>query len=201
LTTERLDPVAGELEKWRVVGEEPDWADVLARVSARQTRTSGGRKSVHVAVAVILLAALAAPAFAFVADHLIGGRGVPGTIARVRVELRPGRSAIVQLRSHGNAVGRGPHGFYYLGNGSGASRTFVWRLHLDGAEGVTRTTITLDGRVIALCHGCKDGAGGTFVLHGDDAIRLLNGHGALDVDTAHVPIAPAAGGRLQELGR
>jgi hypothetical protein len=101
------------------------------------------------------------------------------------------------LRSHGSSLGRGPEGFYYLRGGTDLSRAFDWRLRLDRAELEARITISLHGHVITLCRRCTDGAGGTFVLHGDDALRLLNGEGALAAGTARVRVGPAVGGRLQ----
>jgi hypothetical protein len=196
--SEQLDPlVECELEKWRVTGEEHEWADVLARAGVRRKRLrSRSWRRVHVAIAVTALVGAAAPALALVADRVFNTRGVPGTIGTTRVELGRGRTAILRVRSHGSPLSRDSHGFYYLRPEEDDSRTFDWALDLDGLDRVVRASIGFDGRAIELCHKCADGSDGRFVLHGGDALTLLNGQAIVKVGSVEQQLAPAAGGRL-----
>ncbi len=198
MISEQLDPlVERELEKWRVTDEEPEWADVVARAGVRQKRPRfHSRKRLHVAIAVTALVGAAAPALALVADHVFKTRDLPGTMETTRVELGRGRSAILRLRSHGSPLSRDSRGFYYLPSQKVDSRTFDWALDLDGLERVARVSIGFDGRAIALCRKCSDGSDGTFILHGGDALTLLNGQAMVEVGSVKKQLAPAAGGRL-----
>jgi hypothetical protein len=197
--TDRLDPlVTGSLERWRVTDETPAWEDVLARagrVASRRLRT----RRLHVAVAVAVAVGVAAPALAVVASHYLGDRAVPRTFATARVDLGGGRAATVHLRSHGSSVGRDRRGFYYLGGRADSrSRAFDWRLELSAVDRVAGAQIEIGGRTVELCRSCVQGSAGTFVLHGNTALKLLDGDAALQLGAARGAVPAASGGRLRK---
>jgi hypothetical protein len=202
--TEPRDPVVGHvLERWRVRGEAPAWEDVLARagLAAPARRRGWLRRRLHAPAhlyAVLLLAAvaIAAPAFAIVARHLLSARPVPGTTTTTQVELGSGRSAELRLRSSGSPLARDSAGFRFLRTDPDQARSFHWALDLHGLDRVGGARITLPGRVIRLCKPCGHGVG-LFVLHDGDALRLLNGRATLTIGQARHRVAPAAGGRLR----
>ena len=194
--TELDQLVAQVLEPWRVQGETPAWAEVLARAGlAETTRRRPGSKRLYAALLAAGVVAIAAPAFAIVARHLLSGRPVPGTTTTTHVELGSGRSAALRLRSSGSPLARDSAGFRFLRTGSDQARSFHWTLELHGLDNVGGARITLPGRTIRLCKPCGNGAG-LFVLRDGDALRLLNGQATLTVGQARHRVAPAAGGRL-----
>jgi hypothetical protein len=197
--TERLDPlVSRSLERWRVIHETPAWEDVVAR-AGMVARRRLGRRRLYVAVAVCVAVGVAAPALALVASHYLGSRAVPGTFATARVDLGDARAASLHLRSHGSSVGRDRRGFYYLGRPADSrSRAFDWRLELTGVERVAGAQIEIAGRTVELCRSCDEGSAGTFVLHGNTALKLLDGHATLQLGVARAAVPPAAGGRLRK---
>jgi hypothetical protein len=194
--TEHDQLVGQVLERWRVQGEAPAWDDVLARAGlAEATRRRPGSKRLYAALLVAGVVAVAAPAFAIVARHLLSTRPVPGTMTTTRVELGSGTSAELRLRSSGSPLGRDSAGFRFLRTGTDHARFFRWTLELHGLDQVAGARITLRGRVVRLCRPCRTG-GGVFVLRDGDALQLLNGQARLSVGNARHRVAPAAGGRL-----
>jgi hypothetical protein len=154
-----------------------------------------GSNRLYAALLAAGVVAIAAPAFAIVARHLLSGRPVPGTTTTTQVELGSGRSAEVRLRSSGSPLARDSAGFRFLRAGPDQARSFRWTLELHGLDQVGGARLTLPGRVIRLCGPCDDG-GGVFVLRDGDALGLLNGQATLTVGEARHRVAPAAGGRL-----
>jgi hypothetical protein len=194
--TELDQLVAQVLERWRVQGEAPAWEDVLARAGlAEPTRRRPGSKRLYAALLVAGVVAIAAPAFAIVARHLLSARPVPGTTTTTQVELGAGRSAELRLRSSGSPLARDSAGFRFLRADPDQTRSFRWTLELHGLDEVGGARITLPGRMIRLCKPCGNGVG-RFVLRDGDALRLLNGQATLTVGQARHRVAPAAGGRL-----
>jgi hypothetical protein len=191
--TEARDPlIAHALEPWRIRDEAPAWQDVLTRAGlAARARP----RRIAVAVLVAGAVAVAAPAFALVARHFLRGHPVPGTTTTVHVELGPGRSAELHLRSRGSPLGRDAAGFHFLHTGTRNARSFPWTLELRGLDRVAGARIALPDRSIRLCSPCMDG-GGEFVLKNGDALELLNGRAALTVGGTRQRVAPSAGGRL-----
>jgi hypothetical protein len=193
---ERDQFVAQVLERWRVQDEAPAWDEVLARAGlAEPTRRRPGSKRLYASLLAAGVVAIAAPAFAIVARHLLTARPVPGTTTTTHVELGPGRSAELRLRSSGSPLARGSAGFRFLRAGPGQARTFRWTLELHGLDQVGGARITLHGQAIRLCKQCSNG-GGLFVLRDREALGLLNGQATLTVGQARHRVALAAGGRL-----
>jgi len=190
---ETRDPlIAHALERWRIQDEAPAWQKVLARAG------HGARARPRKIAAAVLVAgaiAVAAPAFALVARHFLSRHAVPGTTTTVHVELGPGRSAELHLRSRGSPLGRDASGFYFPHTETRNARSFRWSLDLRGLDRVAGAHIALQDRVIRLCSPCSDG-GGRFVLRDEDALELLNGRGTLTVGAIRHRVAPSAGGRL-----
>jgi hypothetical protein len=139
--------------------------------------------------------AVAAPAFALVARHFLSGHPVPGTTTTVHVDIGPGRSAELHVRSGGSPLGRDASGFYFLHTETSNVRSFRWTLDLRGLERVAEAQIALEARVIRLCSPCSDGDG-RFVLRDRDALALLSGRATLMVGKASRKVTPSAGGRL-----
>jgi hypothetical protein len=194
--TEHDQLIGQVLERWRVQGEAPAWDDVLARAGlAEPAGRRLGSKRLYVALLVAGVVALAAPALAIVARHLLSTRSVPGTTTTTRVELGSGRSAALRLHSSGSPLGRDSAGFRFLRSGADQARSFHWTLVLHGLDQVTGARITLRGRVIRLCGPCNTD-GGEFLLRGGDALGLLNGRATLTVGETRHRVAPSAGGRL-----
>jgi hypothetical protein len=188
--------VAQVLERWQVQGEAPAWDEVLARAGlAEPTRRRSGSKRLYVALLLAVVVTIAAPAFAIVARHLLSARPVPGTATTTHVELGPGRSAELRLRSSGSALARDSAGFRFLDASPGQARSFRWTLELHGLDQVGGAGIWLRGRAIPLCKPCGNGVG-LFVLRDEEALALLNGQATLTVGEARHRVAPAAGGRL-----
>jgi hypothetical protein len=188
--------VAQVLERWQVQGEAPAWDEVLARAGlAEPTRRRPGSKRLYAALLAAGVVAIAAPAFAIVARHLLSTRPVPGTTTTTHVELGTGRSAELRLRSSGSPLARDSAGFRFLDAGPDLARSFRWTLELHGLDQVGGAGITLRGRVIRLCKPCGNGVG-LFVLRDEEALGLLNGQATVTVGQARQRVAPAAGGRL-----
>jgi hypothetical protein len=194
--TEHDQRLSQVLERWRVQGEAPAWEDVLARAGlAEPTRRRPGSKRLYAALLVAGVVAVAAPAFAIVARHLLSTGPVPGTMTTTHVELGSGRSADLRLRSSGSPLGRDSAGFRFLRTGTDQGRFFRWRLELHGLDQVAGARITIRGRVIRLCGPCSTD-GDEFLLRDGEALGLLNGRATLTVGEARHLVAPAAGGRL-----
>jgi hypothetical protein len=195
--TEFGPEVESELERWSIRDAEPDWDDVISRAQ-RKRRAAGSRpRRLYLVSAAFAAVALAAPAFALVANHLFGGRPVLGTLSEVGVKLGSGRAAVIFFRSHGSAVVRDKEGFHYREPRSDSSRAFRWRLDLTGLQRVEVVTITVDdGPRVSLCTGCHAGSGGQFVLRSAAALALLDGDATVTVNARSSRVMPAMGGRL-----
>ena len=163
--TELDQLVAQVLEPWRVQGETPAWAEVLARAGLAETTRRRRR----------FQAPLRGPP-----------RGGRGRHRRARVcdrgaspverapgsgdddhdpcRARLGWSAALRLRSSGSPLARDSAGFRFLRTGSDQARPpSTGRSELDGLDNVGGALIILPGRTIRLWKPRGNGAG-LFVL-------------------------------------